>query len=48
LERFDSSTDDRREEKLVFKYIQRQEAEELKRHLLENDKKFDVTEIYDK
>lgn len=48
FERFDSSSDDRREEKLVFKYIQRMEIGELQRHLIDTENKYDITEIYDK
>ena len=48
FERFDSSSDDRREEKLVFKYIQRIEVGELTRHLIETESKFNITEIYDR
>ena len=40
--------DDRREEKLVFKYIQRMEAKELKKHLEDSQDKYDVTRIYDR
>jgi len=48
FERFDSSSNDHRDEKLVFKYIQRLEALELKRHLIETESRFDVTEIGDR
>jgi ankyrin repeat protein len=40
--------DDKRDEKLVFKYIQRMEPNELKSHLENNRDKLDVTNIYDR
>ena len=48
FERIDSSSNDHRDEKLVFKYIQRLEAVELKRHLIDTESRFDVTEIGDR
>ena len=48
FERFDSSSNDHRDEKLVFKYIQRLEDKELRRHLIETESRFDVTEIGDR
>eukprot|EP00347_Sterkiella_histriomuscorum_P018539 403345126 len=48
-QRFDGgSSDDRKEEKLVFKLIQRMEIEQLKQHLLECEHILDITEIYDR
>lgn len=40
--------DERRDEKLVFKFIQRMEPTELKSHLELTKSKFDVTKIYDR
>lgn len=40
--------DDRREEKMIYKYIQRCETEELKKHLEITTNKFELTEIYDR
>ena len=40
--------DDRRDEKLVFKYIQRMEPNELKNHLELTRDRFEITEIYDR
>jgi ankyrin repeat protein len=48
FERFDSTSDDHRDQKLVFKYIQRLEATDLMKHLVDTENRFDVTEIYDK
>lgn len=48
FEKFDSTSDDRKEEKFVFKYIQRLEFNELQRHLVETESRFDITEIYDR
>ncbi len=47
-DRFDSSSTDRRDEKLVFKYIQRVECAELARHLRESEGRFELLEIVDK
>ncbi|CDW85825.1 dhhc zinc finger domain containing protein [Stylonychia lemnae] len=47
-ERFDSTSDDRKDEKLVFKYIQRVEIRELQRHLIETETRFEIIEIYDR
>jgi len=48
FETFDSSMDEKRDEKLVFKYIQRMEPHELKAHLENNRDRMDVTNIYDR
>ena len=40
--------EERRDEKLVFKYLQRMEAMELKVHLESTKDKFDVTTLYDR
>ena len=48
FETFDSSLEERREEKLVFKFIQRMDFEELKNHLDATKDKFNVVAIYDK
>ena len=43
FETFDSSMDDRREEKLVYKFIQRMDYDELHYHLIKTANKFKVT-----
>ena len=48
FETFDSSMDDRREEKLVYKFIQRMDYDELSYHLSKNATKFNVTTIFDR
>jgi hypothetical protein len=48
FERFDSSTDERRDEKNVFKYIQRVEIHELARHLVATEDRYNLTTIYDR
>lgn len=48
FETFDSSLEERRDEKLVFKFIQRMDFSELKHHLNTTKDKFNVTQIYDK
>lgn len=48
FETFDSSMDEKRDEKLVFKYIQRMEPLDLKSHLEHSKDKFNVTQIYDR
>lgn len=45
---FDSSLEERKDEKLVFKYIQRMDFTELKQHLNTTKEKFNVTQIFDK
>lgn len=47
FEAFDSSIEERREEKLVFKFIQRMDFTELKNHLNLTKDKFNVVNIYD-
>lgn len=48
FETFDSSLEERRDEKLVFKYIQRMDYEELRNHLNATKDRFNVVSIYDK
>lgn len=48
FETFDSSMDERRDEKLVYKYISRNEEVSLKKHLEQCMDKFDVTRIFDR
>jgi len=48
FERFDSSADERREEKMVYKYIHRHDRVELRNHLIASEDRFDITEISDK
>ncbi|CDW73662.1 dhhc zinc finger domain containing protein [Stylonychia lemnae] len=47
-ETFDSSIDERRDEKVVYKLIQRCETEELKKHLEATAAKFELTAVYDR
>ena len=48
FETFDSSLEEKKDEKLVFKYIQRMDFPELKQHLENSKDKYDLLTIYDK
>lgn len=48
FETFDSSMDDRRDEKMVFKFINRGDEKQLKEHLDQVKEKVDLTKIYDR
>jgi ankyrin repeat protein len=48
FETFDSSLDDRRDEKLVFKYINRGDERYLLDHMEQVKDKVDLTKIYDR
>ena len=48
FETFDSSMEDRKEEKLVFKYIQRMDFPELLKHLQTSKDKYDLLSLFDK
>ncbi|CDW85828.1 dhhc zinc finger domain containing protein [Stylonychia lemnae] len=48
FETFDSSMDDRREEKLVFKFIQRGVISDLKDHIYTCKDRIDICKIYDR
>lgn len=48
FETFDSSLEERREEKLVFKFIQRMDFSELEHHLHATRDRFNVQSIFDK
>jgi ankyrin repeat protein len=48
FERFDSSTDEKRDEKNVYRYIQRMEFKELARHLIATEERFDILKTYDR
>ena len=40
--------DDRRDEKVIYKFISRNEIDELQEHLLQTGHKFEITEIFDR
>eukprot|EP00347_Sterkiella_histriomuscorum_P023344 403335004 len=48
LETFDSKLDERRDEKLVYKLIQRGNVNDLLAHLQTSKERFDITSIYDR
>ena len=48
FETFDSSREEKREEKFIFKYIQRMDFGSLESHLRSTRNKFDIMQIYDK
>ena len=48
FENFDSSFEDRRDERLVYKYIQKQDYSDLTNHLHATKSKFDIVSIHDK
>jgi len=48
FETFDTSKEERREEKFIFKHIQRMNFAELEKHLRSTRDKFDIMQIYDK
>lgn len=40
--------DDRRDEKVMYKFISRNEIEELEEHLQQTGHKFEITEVFDR
>lgn len=40
--------DERRDEKLIYKFIQRMDYEELRFHLINSSERIDVTKIFDR
>jgi len=47
LDSFEGSSDTMRQQKLVFKYIQKKEANSLQEHLQETRDQFDIMKLFD-
>lgn len=48
FERFDSSTDEKRDEKNIYRFISRREIKDLYRHLIATEDRFDILKTFDR